>query len=477
MWVSIMSSKTISGVIYGLYINLRWYVGLSRNLDKTGYPRTRTTTHKRDSRKGSKFPVHLAISKYGFPEPVILERITVDVSNYDEEFVEMLNEEMAQQEENMNDDDGETVIMEGDEAGPLKELIEKLNEAECKWIKDKNSMVSWKGGNGYNVQPGGGSFDHIISEELVKKREDKQVEIVQKYIDFKNKNNREPCKTDGELYLCHKHWLATVKGLGAHLLYPKAKKLLDTAFPGWSDTLEDKQHQKVTLLHRFFVEKGRLPSVYRQRGEDKRSDIQRAENDLAEYLHKFKFARQRKLGIRTKVSNKLFDSTEKMLDELIPGWYKSMNEIAIENCEKIIEYHKENGCFPGCTREKSVLGNVYHHFRNMIISKNSKSKPYDTIANMLDSYDIKWRSTNKSKQDELVDTIIEFINEKNRLPKCYSEPKNDDEKYEQSLGRKIVGFRFYLKNGSGNQTITDENRKRLDDALPGWLNYVSKRKT
>ena len=108
----------------------------------------------------------------------------------------------------------------------------------------------------------------------------------------------------------------------------------------------------------------------------------------------------------------------------------------------------------------------------MIISKNSKSKPYDTIANMLDSYDIKWRSTNKSKQDELVDTIIEFIKENKRPPNCYAEPKNDDEKYERSLSRKIIGFRSYL-NGGGNQSITPENKKRLDDAFPGW--YVPKR--
>jgi len=336
-------------------------------------------------------------------------------------------------------------------------------------------MVSWKGGNGYNVQPGGGSFDGVVNEELSKRREDKQVQIAQRYIDFVKENRREVYETDDRtLYLCRKHWLASVKGLGAHRLYPKTKELLDNAFPGWSDTLEDKQHQKVALLHRFFIEHGRLPSGYRQRGEDKRSDIQRAENDLAEYLHTFKFARQRKLGIITKgAQHKLFDSTEKMLDELIPDWYKSTKEIQVETCQKIIDYHKENGCYPGRTREKSVLGNVYHHFRNMIISKNSKSKPYDTIANMLDSYDIKWRSTNKSKQDELVDTIVEFIKENKRLPNCYAEPKNDDEKYERSLSRKIIGFRFYLKNGRGNQTITDEIRKRLDDAFPGW--YVPKR--
>jgi hypothetical protein len=469
-----MSSKTLSGVIYGLpFPDDTWYVGLSRVLDKTGYPRQRMTVHKRESRKGSKLPVHRAIAKYGFPEPVILERISVDVSEYDEEFVKMLNEEIAQQEENINDDDGETVQMDGDESGPLKELIEKLNEAECRWIKDKNSMVSSKGGNGYNVQPGGGSFDGVVNEELRKRREDKQVQIVQRYIEFVKENGREVYETDDRtLYLCRKHWLASVKGLGAHVLYPKTKDLLDTAFPGWSDTLEDKQHQKVTLLHKFLVENERLPRTYRHRGEDNRSDIQKKENDLGEHLATFKFARQRKLGIITEgAQHKLFDSTEKMLNELIPDWCKSIKEVQVENCQKIIDYHKENGCFP---EYNHTLGNVYRYFRLMIISKGSKSKPYDTIANMLDSYDIKWRSTNKSKQDELVDTIIEFIKENERLPISYTAPKNDIDTYERSLAKKITGFRSYL-NGRGQQSITPENKKRLDDVFPSW--YVPKNNT
>lgn len=460
-----MASKTISGVIYGLYIDNRWYVGLSRVLDKTGYPKQRMNTHQCHSKKENKLPVHSAIAKYGFPTPVILERIVVDVSKYDEELIDLINEEMAEQEENMNDD-CETVIMDGDESGPLKELIEKLNEAECKWIKLKNSMVSWKGGNGYNVQPGGGSFDHITPIELVKKREDKQVEIAKRYIEFVNKSKRQIGKTDDKLiYLCYKHWLASVKGIGAHILYPKTKELLDKTFPGWSYTLEEKQHQKVTLLHDFFKEYGRLPAGYRKRGENTPSESRKEEDKLAEYLHTFKFARQRKLGIITKGANCIiFESTEKMLNELIPIWYKSMNEIALENCQKIIDYHKENGYFP---KYKTELGNIYRHFKNEIISKNIKRNPYDTISKMLDDYDIKWRTTNKSKQDELVDTIIEFIEDNKRIPISYSNPKNDTEKYEQYLAKKITGFRSYL-NGGGNQSISSENKKRLDDAFPTW---------
>ena len=298
---------------------------------------------------------------------------------------------------------------------------------------------------------------------------DKQLILVQKYIEFVGTNKREPHDKEGErdLYYSRKHWLASVKGLGAHVLYPTSKELLDKTFPGWSDTLEDKQHSKIRLLHKFVTENGRLPATCRIRGEDTRTESQKYENDLGEILSTFKFARNRKLGLITKGAlSKIFDSSEKMLNELIPGWYKTQHEIAIDNCEKIIQYHKDNGTFPPYDVPSSLL-NVYKHFRTKIISNKVTSYPYDVIATKLDTYNKDWRHTNNTKQDALVDTIVNFIKDNKRLPVNYSKPSTETEIYEQSLGRKISQFRCYLR-GKGSQSISDSNKIKLDIAMPNW---------
>ena len=304
---------------------------------------------------------------------------------------------------------------------------------------------------------------------------DKQLMLVQKYIEFVGANKREPRNKEGEsdLYFGRKHWLASVKGLGAHVLYQSSKDLLDKTFPRWSDTLEDKQHAKIRLLHKFVTENDRLPATYRKRDEDTRTEAQKYENDLGEILSTFKFARQRKLGLITKgAQNKIFDSSEKMLNELIPGWHKTQKEIAIENCEKIIQYHKDNSTFP--QYDTPLIGNVYSHFRTKIISKKVISYPYDVIATKLDTYNKDWRQTNDTKQDVLIDTIVKFIKDNKRLPMNYSTPINETEEYEQSLGNKLTGFRRFLQGKDSHQTISDSNKIKLDIAMPNWLTIGAK---
>jgi hypothetical protein len=84
-----------------------------------------------------------------------------------------------------------------------------------------------------------------------------------------------------------------------------------------------------------------------------------------------------------------------MLNELIPGWHKTIEDKAIENCEKIIQYHKDNGTFPPLSNN-TFLGRAYQNIRRKIISKKDISYPYDVIATMLDTYNKDWRQINKT---------------------------------------------------------------------------------
>lgn len=147
--VVIKKQQVIGGVIYCGFPNGRPYVGQSRVLDENGFPTKRMKRHVKDAESGDPLPFHRAIAKYGMGEFKVLEFIPINADR--EDIGAILNE---------IDDDNDAFTCEFLDDGPLKRLIQSLNDAECKWIETLNSMIPEKGGCGWNCAPGGGAFEH-----------------------------------------------------------------------------------------------------------------------------------------------------------------------------------------------------------------------------------------------------------------------------------------------------------------------------
>jgi hypothetical protein len=148
--VTIERRPTIGGVIYCLIINERPYIGQSRVLNQDKYPEKRVKRHLADSKSGDHLPVHRAISKYGIGEVRILQFISLEVESNG--MADYLNE--------VDDDVDATTVEFLDDDNPLKDLIQRLNEAETRWVSEFNAMIPEKGGGGWNCAPPGGALEH-----------------------------------------------------------------------------------------------------------------------------------------------------------------------------------------------------------------------------------------------------------------------------------------------------------------------------
>jgi hypothetical protein len=156
--VTIKRRVTVGGVIYIGWVYGRPYVGQSRVLDKNRFPTQRKKRHIKDAEAGDHLPFHRAVAKYGLDDFKVLEFI--EIEDVEDAVANAFNE---------IDDEHDAFTCEFLEDGPLKQLIQALNDAECKWIKELNSMIPEKGGCGWNVAPGGGAFDHPPHTEAHKR--------------------------------------------------------------------------------------------------------------------------------------------------------------------------------------------------------------------------------------------------------------------------------------------------------------------
>lgn len=289
--------------------------------------------------------------------------------------------------------------------------------------------------------------------------EEKQMKIVQKYIDFVITNKREPKKIEGEFDIYHgrRHWLTAFQGTGNHTLYPTSKSLLDEKHPTWCKNRYDTRQEGATKLVQFYQSTQRLPKYV---ADEEVSTEQKEENKLSNILQHFK----------KKQSDTEFKDIMCFLDENIPDWRSNFIETGIQRCKEIIQYHMEHGDFPP---KDSDGGAFYKYIRSKIITDKCESPPYNTISKMLNEYYPDWRLTREElrlkEQNEHVEQIVLFFKANNRFP--ISNKMNKDA--ESQLGHKLILYRMYV-NGKGITPISEENQHKLDNCSKLWRDSNSR---
>lgn len=278
--------------------------------------------------------------------------------------------------------------------------------------------------------------------------EERQLKLVQKYIDFITKNQREPKNLEGEtdIYNARKHWLSAGKGKSKHTLYKKSKILLDENLPNWCKNLLDKRQENANKIVEFYKQNNRLPKYVS--GENI-TEEQKEENEI-NGMYRY---------IKTNKSDPNYKHIVIFLDTNIPDWSSDFYDIALERCYEIIRYHKENGDFP---TDNSECSRFYKLIRSNIIANNNDSLIYSEISKILDEYYPEWRLTRQELrqkvQNDTVENIVKFYNTHKRFPIS----NKNDESEESVLGYHLILYRQFI-NDTGGIPISKENQTKLDD--------------
>ena len=177
----------LEGCIYELIINNRPYIGQSRALDKERLPSKRWKRHIADSKSGDAkmLYIHRAINSNG----LTYDTMKKHVLEYVEQIIDcpqtMLSNILSKKDKCkykryasiitgllIDDAENSEEINEyletednltEEESSIIKQIdlfLNKLNNAEEKWVNEKKSMMPERGGNGYNHAPPGGAFLH-----------------------------------------------------------------------------------------------------------------------------------------------------------------------------------------------------------------------------------------------------------------------------------------------------------------------------
>jgi hypothetical protein len=190
-----MNTLVLSGCIYELMIKGKPYVGQSRRLDSERLPTIRWKRHIADS-KTPKTAVHAAIHDNGgiidtqsvleyIERPIdasklIIARLlnktktTKDLKKYTVMLQCLLSktadcDEVEEENETITTVDLLLSPKEKVVKDSIDSFIELINDAEIRWVKEKNSMIPTYGGSGYNHAPPGGALPHEPHTEEHKK--------------------------------------------------------------------------------------------------------------------------------------------------------------------------------------------------------------------------------------------------------------------------------------------------------------------
>jgi len=449
-----MSILVLSGCIYELTIKGKPYVGQSRRLDSERLPTIRWKRHIADS-KTPKTAIHAAIHDNGcvIDAQSVLEYIEMPIDASKLVITRLLNKtkttktlkkytvmlqcllsKTADCDEDEEEHESITTVdlllspKEKLVKDSIDSFIELVNDAEIKWVKEKNSMTPKRGGNGYNDAPPGGALPH------------------------------EPHTEEHKKYMS-----ALMKG---RIISPKTRELLSKAHTGKklskehkktiSETEQKKFNETIfpTRLAEWIAQYNRLGYSPDSNSED--TEERRAGQWRQDMIFKRKGVRSQSTLTTEQIST--LDTT--------PGWlWEQPDEFLIQFNNFKDQYEKCDGKITRCPGDPTHI--QMHRAALWIIAmrqKKRKNNPYLTLERikMLDECDIwSWTQTAFITFEDRIKSWISMYTKNKRIPSVGS-----DDLVERNIASWQNKMRIdYHKN---EKRMTQDKIDKLN-LLEGWV--------
>jgi superfamily II DNA or RNA helicase len=229
------------------------------------------------------------------------------------------------------------------------------------------------------------SVKQVLNDEIphwLETEEDRAIKNAKALVDFYKDNNRFPSKhsqTEDEKKLGR--WLVDMrlasKGIGSSTLYDSVKQLLNDEIPHWLETEEDRSIKNAKALLDFYKGNNRFPSSISQNEDEKK---------LGQWLS------NRRTAAKCKGHCKLYDSVKQVLNDEIPHWLETKEDIAIKNAEALVDFYKDNNRFPNSNSEnedEKKLGQWLSCMRAAAKGKGSRTL-YDSVKQLLNDEISHW---------------------------------------------------------------------------------------
>lgn len=449
-----MSAFVLSGCVYELMIKGKPYVGQSRRLDSERLPTIRWKRHIADS-KTPKTAVHAAIHDNGgvidgqsvleyIERPIDASKLVIarlldktKTTKALKKYTVMLQCLLSKTADcDEGEEENETITTLDLLLSPKEKLvkysidnfIDLVNDAEIKWVKEKNSMIPTYGGSGYNHAPPGGACPHEPHTEEHKKymsalMKGRIISQAQREMISKARKGKPLSKE-------HKKTISETE----------QKKFNETIFP--------------TRLAEWIAQYNRLGYSPDSNSED--TEERRAGQWRQDMIFKRKGVRSQSTLTAEQISTL----------EATPGWlWEQPDEFLIQFDNFKDQYEKYDGIIRRCPGDPEQIQR--HRAALWIIAmrqKKRKNHPYLTPERikMLDECDIwSWIPTAFITFEERVKSWISIYTKNNRIPSVGS-----DDLIERHIASWQIRMRIdYHKK---EKRMTEDKIATLN-SLEGWV--------
>ncbi len=250
---------------------------------------------------------------------------------------------------------------------------------------------------------------------------------------------------------------------------------------GWCETSKDKMTKNANEIIEWYKKNQRLPRyMHKPKGEDTRTI-----EEQNEYVY------ASKLGVWQKCLSTdacdYYPKIKKMLDQNIPNWNTSLDNMALQKAEEIVSWVNKNKRMPVEVRKRTNPDNrtedeiKENHYSSKLCNFRQGLKGKGTtkcsihVREYLDQHLPGWRIEIDLKKKGMTD-IEELVkrakiresNGKNLIPmNRQHKDKTYEDIQESKDSNKLQNVKAGLK-GRSRAICTDEMKNYLDQHLPGW---------
>jgi hypothetical protein len=171
---------------------------------------------------------------------------------------------------------------------------------------------------------------------------------------------------------------------------------------------------------------------------------------------------------KSKGRSVLYDYVKLLLDDEIPHWLETKEDIAINNAKALVDFYKDNNRFPSQHSKNDDEKKLVGWLSNMRIAAKCKGKAkrqsvlYDSVKQLLNDDIPHWLETREDIAINNAKALVGFYKDNNRFPSKHSQHEG-----EKKLGQWLSNLRIAAK-GKGSCTLYNSVKHILDNELPHW---------